>query len=366
MASSARATWTWRRPATLVAAFYGAVVIALLATHAWDPRFFATVGPQWQRHDPSLSKQADGRIFFDFATDPVAAAHRYERRRTVRILYPFAAHVLAFGRADLVGWPLLLVNLAAIALGTEILHRLLERQGRSPWPALAYGAWYGLGLALLHDTSEPLAYLCALAGIYAQERGRAVVAGIAFLGALLTRETTALLVVPFLLFPRDRRDRSHWVIGFGVLGTWGLWYGVVALVGRGAITPAPWAPALPLIGYLATRASDLPITIVCLVVPALVVLGWAARELRHGPADLALWAVALNALFVLWFPPKTTELLWHSGRLATGLVAATLLASRLAASGPRLWRALTIVFASSACWTIAVALRFLLWNIAPW
>jgi hypothetical protein len=66
--------WTWWRPSLVAAAFYGALTIALLATHAWDPRFFATVGPEWQRHDPRLAKQADGMIFFNYAVDPMAAA----------------------------------------------------------------------------------------------------------------------------------------------------------------------------------------------------------------------------------------------------------------------------------------------------
>lgn len=153
------------RPAVLVAAFYGVIVVALLASHAWDPRFFATVGPQWQRHDPGLRKQADGSIYYEFASDPVEAAARRDRFRTARILYPAVAHVLALGRTSLVGWTLLLVNVFSIVLGTAILQRLLERRGLPGWAALAYGLWGGLGVALLHGTAEPVAYLCVLAGL---------------------------------------------------------------------------------------------------------------------------------------------------------------------------------------------------------
>src|SRR5262245_29439904 len=317
--------WAPLRPAVMVAAFYGTIVVALLATHAWDPRFFATVGPEWERHDPGLRKQADGAIFLAFATDPSAAARYHERRRTVRILYPLAAHVLALGRADLVGWTLIFVNLAAIALGTEIMHRLLERRGLSSWAALAYGAWCGLGLALLHDTSEPLAYLCALAGIDAQERGRPALAGLGFLGALLTRETALLLVAPFLLIRRDGRIARPGAAPLIVLAAWAVWLGVVALVGTGTMAPAHEEPAPPLVGYLATRPLDLPVTVLCVLAPALLVLGWTARELRRQPREPSLWAAALNALFVVWFPPRTAAILWHSGRLATGFVVATLL-----------------------------------------
>ena len=295
-----------------------------------------------------------------------AAAQRHERRRTIRILYPLTAHVLAAGRADLVAWPLLLINLGAIVLGTEMLHRLLEQHGLPAWAALAYGGWYGVGLALLHDTSEPFAYLWALVAIALLMRGRIVLAAVACVAALLTRETTILLVLPFLLAAVYRRGPGHWIAAIAVLAVWSAWYAVVAAVGRGDITPAAWTPRPPLAGYLSTRLIDLPVTAACLLIPALVVFAWAVRELARRPADPALWAAGLNALFVLWFPPRTTELLWHSGRLATGFVAATLLAAPLARSSPSLWRALAIVFAFSACWTAAVALRFLVWDVAPW
>jgi hypothetical protein len=353
------------RPAVLVALFYTSVVLALLAAHAWDPRFFATVGPEWERHDPGLLKQADGHIFFDYATDPLRATSRYPRYRTARVLYPLAAHALALGRADGIGWSLLLVNLAAIVLGTELMHRLLERRGLSPWLALVYGAWGGLGSALLHGTSEAFAYLCVLAGIEAQEKGHPVLAGTGFLGGALSRETTLLLAVPYLLLSRrDRRGLS--LVALGVFAAWGAWLGIVALVGTGYMIHPTLQPHFPLAGFLATRRLELPVTLVYILAPAVLVLGWAVRELWRRPADASLWAVSLNALLVLQLPPLTAEMFWHSGRLTTGFVAATLLAAPLAASAPRLWRALAILLATSVSWTIAVALRYLFWTVTPW
>jgi hypothetical protein len=348
-----------------VGLFLGAVVLALLATHDWDPQFFATRGPQWKRHDPQLRKQADGTIFYEFAADPVGAAQHHARFRTARILYPLTARVLAVGREDLLPWTLVLINIAAIVLGTEVVHRLLERRGLPSWAALAYGGWGGLGLALLHDTSEPLAYLCALLGIAWLEQGRAALAAIACLGALLTRESTVLLVAPYLLLGREERGRSRWPLALAVFAAWGAWLLAVAAVSGGPSSPEPM-PVLPLAGYRATRLLDLPATLVYLLGPSLVTLAFALRWLWRRPADAALWGLALNALLVVWLPPKTAELLWHSGRLSTGLVAATLLATPLATSSPRLWRALAAIFASSASWTAAVAARYLLWNVRAW
>jgi hypothetical protein len=353
------------RPAVLVAIFYASVVLALLATHAWDPRFFATVGPEWQRHDPGLVKQSDGHIFFTFATDPVGASGKYSRFRTTRILYPLAARVLALGRPTGIGWSLVLLNLVAIVLGTELMHRLLERRGLSPWYALVYGAWGGLGAALLHDTSEAFAYLCVLAGLEAQERGHPLLAGAGYLGGALSRETTLLFAVPYLLLSRRSR-RTFTLVALAVVGTWCAWLGIVALVGRGPLLHPAGRPRFPLAGYLAIRGLDLPATLIWIIVPATLVLGWAACELWRRPTDASLWAAALNALLMVQLPPMNAEMYWHSGRLATGLVAATLLAAPLAASAPRLWRALAILLAISVLWTTAVALRFLFWTVTPW
>lgn len=356
------------RPSVLVALFYGTIVLTLLATHAWDPLFFATVGPQWQRHDPELRKHADGTIFHDFATDPAGAIGRHARVRTARILYPLVARAVALGQADWIGWSLLLVNVAAIVLGTEIMHRLLERRGMPPPAALGYGLWCGLGLALLHGTAEPVAYLAGLAGIAAQEHDRPVLAGAAFLAALLTRETALLFVGPFLLLgrPRDAAGRGWWAVPVVVLAAWGGWLATVLAVGQGST--GPWASMArpPLSGYLTTRLADLPATVVFILVPAVLVLGGTARALGRRPAEPALWAALLNALLALGLPPKTAELLWHSGRLATGLAAAALLAASLALPHPGVRRGLPVLLAMSALWTAAVTVRYLVWDLAPW
>ena len=350
--------WITLRPAFVVAAFYGVIVVALLASHAWDPRFFATVGPQWERHDPGLRKQGDGRIYYEFASDPVETAARRARFRTARILYPAVAHVLALGRASLVGWTLLLVNVLSIVLGTAILQRLLERRGLPGWAALGYGLWGGLGVALLHGTAEPVAYLCVLAGLAAQDRGRPMLAGMAYLGGLLGRETTGALAAPYLLAGRGARP----AVALGVAAAWVVWLAVVAVAGIGPLLQPGIGLRLPLVSYSATRWLDLPPTLLFLVLPALAVLGWAVGALRVRPADASVWAAGVNALLVVWLPPRTTELFWHGGRLSTGLVAATLVCVPLAISAPRLWRTLTLVFATSALWTLAIAARYLFWE----
>jgi len=129
-----------RRPAVLVGVGYGVALLLLLATHAWDPRFFATIGPEWLRHDPTGSKASDGMIFHAIAVDPLGRGIAVGAYRMERILYPLLARVLASGVPSLVPWTLVLINWAAIVLGTEILYRFLARAGAPGWIALAYGA----------------------------------------------------------------------------------------------------------------------------------------------------------------------------------------------------------------------------------
>ena len=354
----------WLRPSTVVAAFSGIALLLLLATHAWDPEFFATRGPQWTRHYPAMQKSAsDGIIFHALASRPAEAVERLAAYRVNRILYPMLAWLLALGQPGLAAWTLVLVNWAAITLGTELMHRLIERRGGSSWWALGYGAWVGLGLALLHDTAEPATYLAALLGVWLLDRERPVLASAAFLAALLGRETALLLVGPYLVAAgRGRRGIGRWLPVAVVLGLWLGWLASTALwIGRSQ--PAPGVLGLPFLGYRATRGTDLPVTLVFVLLPAVVVVAYAARRLIRAPARPELWAALANGVLVIVLGTRVAGLLWHSGRVATGLVAATLLAVPLGRGASPLGRALAALYAVSAVWTIAVVARFLFWGV---
>jgi hypothetical protein len=148
-------------------------------------------------------------------------------------------------------------------------------------------------------------------------------------------------------------------VALGVAVAWSLWLALVEMAGTGPLLQPGLGPRLPLVSYGATRWLNLPPTLLFLVMPALLVAGWAVCELRVRPTDASVWAAAFNALLVVWLPPSTTELFWHSGRLSTGLVTATLVCAPLAASSSRLWRTLTLLFACSAIWTLAITARYL-------
>jgi hypothetical protein len=356
-------------PVAVITLFYGVVLVILLATHGWDPRFFATVGPQWARHDPSGTRAADGARFYAIAQDPAMAAPMGAKRAS-RMLYPLVARAVALGQPALIPWALMLVNWAAIVAGTAIMARILAWGGLTRWYALGYGAWGGLGLALLHGTAEPLAYLLAVVGIAAAQRGHDFWAGSAFLGALLSHESVIVLLAPYALsLGRDRRAVWRWGLPAAVFTLWAIWQG---LVGRwvGQVTApvrfARWTLWMfPLRGYRSIQRLHLPATLVQLILPAAAAVGYAAWRLWREPAEHRLWAVLLTGLFALCLPHGSAALLWHSGRLSTGLVVATLVAWPVV-DAPRLWRGLVSMYVSSALWTLAVAVRYALWDVAPW
>jgi hypothetical protein len=134
-----------------------------------------------------------------------------------------------------------------------------------------------------------------------------------------------------------------------------LWAGIPSL----AITQEMW----PLVGFAQTRVTDLPFTLICVVLPALAVLGFGLAALRRAPRDPGAWAAVLNACLVLSVHPPSARLAWHSGRLATGLVAASLLAVPLRRTVPRVFAGLAAVYAGSALWTVAVVIRYLFWEV---
>ena len=349
------------RPACLVGVGYAVILVLLLMTHKWDPLFFATLGPQWARHDPAGVKRADGMIFHTIATDPFGQGVRFGDYRIERILYPMLARWVAAGRPALIAWALLLLNWAGIVVGTELMHRLLSRAGAPSGMALVYGAWGGLGAALLRDTAEPVAYALALLGLWWLLSGRTWLGCAACFGAILSRETVVLLIGPYLVLAAGRTRLRRWLPALVVAGLWLAWLLSVRYLLHASVIARP--TPIPFSGLLSIRRLDFPVTLVVLIIPAVVAAVLAVRGLVRGPTDARLWSVLLNAMLVLSLPAPTAAMFWHSGRTSTGLVASTLLATPFEGFAPRAWRVLILLYASSVLWTIAVVVRYLCFDV---
>ena len=347
----------WLRPWVVVLLVGLAYVGVTLARHGGDPLAFALVGTQYSQGDPQGTQGYDGQFAYFIARDPAGGwrfcdvpAYRYQR-----ILYPLLAWALALGRSAAVGWALVALNVAALAGGTYFTERLLAARGVNCWYALVYGLYGGLVAGLRLNLTEPLAYGLVQAGLWAWEergagsrkeeaearRGRKFCSSVTMVLlalAALAKETT-LIAVAGLLFYLALEHRWREAVGLGLAvglpfaawqGVLWVWLGTPGVGAGGAMaTPFEW---LPFAGLLRVATVSWPAFWLLLAVegPLFVLpIVWAliasVRDLLRGWQHPWV-AVLLAQAAVLPFLPFST---WREplamARLATGLVAATLL-----------------------------------------
>ena len=294
----------------------------------------------------------DGQFSYYIALDPVNARFHVDRvnYRYTRILYPMLVRALAAGRAPLMPYLLIAVNLLALAGGTFVLASLLLRRGLSPWIALIYGLSPGLFICLQRDLEEPLAYAFVVLGMYLYSvvtwrstALRLLAAGTAFALAALTRESTALfpcILALGLLVQRTPvpgisgyiQRVMHTALFFGVsLAPFAL-YKIFLLHWLGPVSsPAPKAlyPQLvPFAGLAASRIwTMLQVdVIVAVVVPAMLCAALGLWTLWRRQASVEVWLLLANVqLFVVMLNPLTYGNILGAARVATGVILAALL-----------------------------------------
>jgi hypothetical protein len=240
--------------------------------------------------------------------------------------------VLAFGDAGLVPATLLLVNLAAIALGTLALASLLRRRGASSWWALLFAGYPGMYLAVGHDLSEPLAYALVAGGLLALDRAgveRPLVAALLFGLAGVARETSlvfpvALAACVALGLGQPRRWRAAaLLVGVSLLPYVAVRVVLAAVYGVWLDDGARQLSLFPFANYVAAWQDDeeLALLLLSVVVPAVLavaVVAYAARALTPGVV-----LVGANALVLVGMAPvgSLADYL-AAGRIATGVVVA--------------------------------------------
>src|SRR5579859_6524237 len=181
------------------------IYLTVVAVHYGNVLEFVRPGSEYAGNLSAYSRDAegyDGQFDYYIAVDPVnARAHMdVPAYRFQRVLYPLLARVLAFGQVPFVPYTLVGINLAALAIGTAILERLLEAEHVSVWYALVYGLFAGVFVAVRASTNEPLAYVLVLAAIFAAQADRISLTAL-FLGlAALTKETTLFFAAGYVLY----------------------------------------------------------------------------------------------------------------------------------------------------------------------
>lgn len=191
----------------------------------------------------------DGQYYYMMALDPVNARY-YVRGGSYyysRVMYPLAARALALGRAALIPYTLILVNLLSVVWGTVMLAAWLRRKRAPPWFALIYAGYSGVFVSFQRDLTEPMAYALLATGIYVLEFGgkrRILISGLCFGLAVLTRDKAAILALVFTLgFVIYNRGRP------GMTRMWNWQRNFPAAILVGAMTLLPYA-GLKLFLYL--------------------------------------------------------------------------------------------------------------------
>lgn len=324
-------------------------VLLTLARYHGDPQYFALIGTRYDPGLPDGRPGYDGQFAYQIARDPAngwmktdVPAYRYQR-----IVYPIAARVLALGKADLVPWTLILINLGALAVGTWLTEEILQHFRMSRWYALAYGLSAGTLMSVRLDLTEPLAYALAQAGVLLALKDRWRWAAVAFAVAALTKEMTlacAAAIGVVYLVPRDWRK----LIGFSAIVLapfmiWQLvlwqWFGQFGIGSGGALaTPFEIVPLRGLwsLAFLDLRVFALftAIMIPLAVIPALISLWVTGRDAaryiaaRHVAErriiDIPMALLLLNALLILITPQSTFREPLAMSRYIVGLIAAVL------------------------------------------
>ena len=330
---------SWFAPWSVVLVAASLYLAIIVATRGGDPLALATLGTRFSEGDPAGTEGYDGQFAYYIARDPLGGwrhcdvpAYRYQR-----ILYPLLARLLAFGQESLLPYTLPLLNLAALAAGTWLTEQILRRHGMSRWYALTYGLYAGQLMAVRLNLNEPLSFALVQAAILAAERGRWRWSVPLFALAALTRETALVFVAGYLLALLLRRDWARaaaLALGAGlpflawqaILWTW---FGRPGL-GSGGAGATGWE-IVPFRGLWSVGAIDLHalallalVMVPLAVVPALLGLWAAGRDLWRGRRQPVVAMLLANALIILFLPQSTFREPLAMLRLTSGLMVATI------------------------------------------
>jgi len=316
-----------------------AYVLLTLARYHFDPMYFALVGTQYDPGVPNGRPGYDGQFAYQIARDPLngwtktdVPAYRYQR-----IVYPIVARVLALGHAAWVPWTLILVNIMALTAGVWLTEAILQHFGVSRWYALIYGLSAGTLMAVRLDLTEPLAYALAQAGVLLALKDRWRWAAVMLALAALTKEMTLAVAAGVGLVYLFQRQWPK-LLAFGAIvllpfAIWQMvlwqWFGQPGLGSGGALaTPFEIVPLRGLwsLAFLDLRVFLLfaAIMIPLAVIPAVLSLWAAGRQVWRRVIDIPTMVLLLSALLVLITPQSTFREPLAMVRYIVGLTAAVL------------------------------------------
>jgi hypothetical protein len=333
-------------------------------------------------HLPSNSQLGyDGQYYYAIAADP-RHAHDYLTGGNAgylysRPMYPFLSRVLSGGSLTALPYTMIVINFAAIMVGTFAVALWLRARSVSPWFAIVYGLWPGLVFSMFRDLTEPLAFGLVAVGVLAFDptrTRRVAVTTVLFALALLTRETVVPFVVAAVvtLALTDRRlaNRSRGSLRFlrrpalmllGCCLPLVVWRFVISswLASSTQEQGGGLSWAIPFHGLWAYWHFDEQHWLIALTI-VLPVLGISIAALWKGlprRAPVVTGLLFLNALLFVVFLPKEVYVDYAAAaRAAIGVVLAAIFCTpAFAASGIRRPSLVAGAFLLSIGWYIIVA-----------
>jgi hypothetical protein len=314
-------------------------VIWRLSLAGWDPIGLAELGTRYSHSDPNGTEGYDGQFAYYIAASPNpkdvttqldVPAYRYQR-----ILYPLTARALALGIAEVIPWTLILVNLAALGLGTWSIARWLTENNSPAFYALSFGLWVGMVGSVGTDLNEPLAYALIGGAWLARHTKRYRLGALLLALSLFAKETSLLFWAAAMI---DDVQHKRWRLSANWMGIgallyicWQIWlYAIFGRLGLGAggamATPFEWIPFMGLarIGQASLGALALFLAIFGPTIVFPVIWGAAAalRDILRRTCDLETWALLLNATAVAFLPFSTFREPLGLVRVASGFILA--------------------------------------------
>jgi hypothetical protein len=175
----------------------------------------------------------DGKYFFAQANDPwylnpQAHASVLDRPiyRAQRMLFPMLAGGFGLFEPQVVVWAMLAVNIAAMWLGALVAAKLAITLKASPWLGLAVPLNIGLILEVFIGGAGVLAFVLALAAVYALTNEHDWTGALFMTGAVLSREVMLLFAVGVFILSWRAERRIRWqllILPVTALGLWNLY-----------------------------------------------------------------------------------------------------------------------------------------------
>jgi hypothetical protein len=157
----------------------------------------------------------DGEFYYRLALDPFDLARRAfgirldSFSRVERIGYPFLAWLVARGQHADVPLALVVVNVVACGVLALAGGLVARSAGRHALWGLVFAGYWGYLWTLSRDLSELVAAALVMLGLAALLRHQPIWSGLAFLGAVLSKETAVLLVVTLAIVTAWCRVTQH-------------------------------------------------------------------------------------------------------------------------------------------------------------